>query len=444
MSVLNTTIPLSKIVKAAAIDLGEDFTKVEATFNHFAVRGFKKLSNEILRLGINRVILPIHQSLKTATLPLDFKKESFVGTIDANGNKYAFETKGNITTEVREEACIDKCEECNQALDICEKLEVVESKTSVVINNQTYENITYRYLEAGTYYVIKKQWVYNTVLQHVEQLTTKEFITDFDMLECGCIAPTAQNISKIETHCFDCYAACYSPCCNDSNLGTYRIFEDLGIIQFDRKIQYNKVYLEYYGCLPKKNGVFHVPEVAEETLIYFVKYKANEHKKSVTETEKQRIWRSYTIEKNNLSIILGRISLSDFRNIIYKGPQFQIRQADYCNFISTLNYNTAPAIMPAAQAPIFIPPAVQQVGLEIGTFRYIGIANEDNFTVTQLINKRIFGVYKDGSLFVIIPESATLDANKKEVKYISTTGQFLFSVAFQPQEDCFIQYQDKA
>ena len=249
MSVLTNTIPLSKIVKAAAIDLGEDFTKVEATFNHFAVRGFKKLSNEILRLGIIRVVLPMHRSLKTVKLPLDFKRESFIGIIDSNGRKHAFEPKGNITTEVREEACVDSCDQCNQALDICEKLQVTESRSNVLINNQTYENITYKYLESGTYYTIKKVWVYNTVLQQVEQLTTKEFITTFDMLECGCIAPTATNIDKIQTNCFDCYSACYSQKCgNDINgLGSYKIFEEQGIIQFERKIQYDKIYLPGYS-----------------------------------------------------------------------------------------------------------------------------------------------------------------------------------------------------
>lgn len=443
MSVLNNTIPLSKIVKAATIDLGEDFTKVEATFNHHAVRGFKKLSNELLRLGIKKIILPIHQSLKTVTLPLDFKSESFVGIIDSNGYKHAFENTPTITTEVEEEQCVDKCEKCHQALDICEKLEVTEERYNVEINNQTYENITYRYLEAGTYYVIKKLWIFNTVLQQAEKITTKEFITDFDMLECGCIAPSQENINKIQEHCFDCYSSCYTPCCyGDINgLGGYKIYEEKGIIQFDRRIQYDKIYLEYTGCLPKKNGVFHVPEVAEETLIAFVKHQSQQHKNAVSLGEKDRLWKRYITEKNNLSVIIGRISLSSFRQIMYKGPKFNIREEDYCNFVSTLNYNTT-TTLPAPSATVFIPPPVKQAGLAIGTFRYIGVGNEDNFTETQLINKKIFGVFKDGILFVLVPESAILDPNKKEVKYIKATGQFIFTVSFQPGEDAFIQYQD--
>lgn len=326
MSILNNTIPLSKIVKAAAIDLGEDFTKVEATFNHFAVRGLKKLSNELLRLGISRVILPIHSAFKTANLPLGFKKESFVGVIDSNtGHKYALENISTITTEVTEEKCIDKCDQCHQALDICEKLEVVEERSIVDINGQSYENITYRYLEAGTYYVIKKVWIYNTKLSEVEKITTKEFLTSFDMLECGCIAHTNQNISKIQEHCFDCYSSCYTPCCS-GGVGGYKIFEEKGIIQFDRRIQFDKIYLEYSGCLPKKNGVFHVPEVAEETLIYFVKFKANEHRKSIPQNEKDRMWKGYLSEKKNLSIIVGRFSVSAFKHKINKGPKFNTEE----------------------------------------------------------------------------------------------------------------------
>lgn len=443
MSVLNNTIPLSKIVKAAAIDLGEDFTKVEATFNHHAVRGFKKLSNELLRLGITRIILPIHPSFKTVTLPLDFKTESFVGVIDNNGHKHAFENTPTITTEVEEEKCVDKCEKCHQAVDICEKLEVVEQSTSVIINEQTYENITYRYLEAGTYYVIKKIWIYNTKLGEAEKITTKEFITEFDMLECGCIAPSQENINKIHEHCFECYSSCYTPCCyGDVNgLGGYKIYEEKGIIQFDRKIQYDKIYLEYNGCLPKKNGVFHVPEVAEETLIYYVKFKSNEHKKSISETEKQRMWRGYVIEKNNLSVILGRFSLSSFRQIMYKGPKFNIRETDYCNFVSTLNYNHTNHL-PTQAAQVFIPPPIRQIGIEIGTFRYTGIGNEDSFTRDALKNKKIFGVFKDGALYTIIQANQTLNPLKKEVKYIKETGQFIFTVSFQAEEDSFIQYQD--
>lgn len=336
MCTLNT-IPLSKIVKAAAIDLGEDFTKVEATFNHHAVRGFKKLTREILRLPVERVILPIHRSLKTATLPLNFKRVVFVGGIDECGHMYPFEINSKITPHnVAEVSCVDKCKECNQALDICEKLEVTEEKKTVIINGQSYENITYKYLEGGSYYLVKKIWVFNSVTSTVEEITTKDFVTEFDMLKCGCIAPTTENIHKIETHCNECYCCCYAPCSiGDAHGATsYRIFEEQDMIQLDRKTPFEKVYIEFETSLFKKDGVFYVLEDAEETLTYYVVFKHIEHDKSVSETAKDRIWKSYVREKNILQIVLGRISLSSFRQIMYKTPQFNVRGEAGCSTVT--------------------------------------------------------------------------------------------------------------
>ena len=151
------------------------------------------------------------------------------------------------------------------------------------------------------------------------------------------------------------------------------------------------------------------------------------------------------MEKENLSIIIGRFTLSSFRQILYKGPKFNIRQEEYCNFVSTLNYssNTATAInLPAPLSPVFIPPPVTQLGIEIGTFRYTGVGDEVGFTRDLLKNKKVFGVFKDGQLFTLLSTDETLNPNKKEVKYIKVTGQFIFTVSFQPGEDAFIQYQD--
>lgn len=78
---------------------------------------------------------------------------------------------------------------------------------------------------------------------------------------------------------------------------------------------------------------------------------------------------------------------------------------------------------------------------KVKTYDYTGIGGEDNFTPAAglLVNKSIVGAFKDGVEFRIISSGTPAS---KEVKYTSSTGNFLWSIPFETGEPGFIQYQD--
>lgn len=92
-----------------------------------------------------------------------------------------------------------------------------------------------------------------------------------------------------------------------------------------------------------------------------------------------------------------------------------------------------------------------------GTFDYYGIGGEDDFTSASTItpigsapagvtiiprdirNKTILGAYKDGIEFNVIL-SGTFNPDIKQVLYTPATGNFLWSIPFEPSEHTLIQY----
>jgi hypothetical protein len=351
---VENTVPIKSVVKAAAIDLGEDYLRVDTTFSHWAARGLKKLSREILRGGLKRELLNVHKNFKTVKLPIDFEKEAFVGFVDDCGHKHALFAKGYIAATLADEDCSDQCEKCNQDLDICEDLVTDDVVELVTFPNgpETYEKRISKFIENGKYLEVTTTPVWNMTTEEVEYNVSKKFITEFDMLECGCVAKTEENIAKIKDKCYDTYCKCYAPCAEtQGDLGGYKIFEEEGIIQFDKSFAFDKIYLEYYGSLPKIKGQFHVPKVAFETLVAFIKFKFNQHKKSVTLQERRELERYYITEKENMNIILCRISLSDIIDSVRRIPKFEINGNPYCLdaggstfYISAKKQEAAPAI----------------------------------------------------------------------------------------------------
>lgn len=324
-NIFNHTVSLISAVKAAVIDTREDFTKVEATYSHWAVRILKDANHKLLRLGAFRGIFPIHASFKTANIPLGCRRITFIGIIDECGHKHSLREKNYLVGKVEEEVCIDKCPECNQGKDICENLTITEEKSNGhqltdSTGTQTYINTSTKYFENGGYYLVKKQWVLNIALNLVQEIITKDFIVEFDMLKCGCIAPTEDNIAKVKEHCYDCYCACFTPCREDSyDIGGYRVLED--IIQFDLSIPYDKIYIEWEGMLPKKNGVYHIPEVAFEMIVSGIKTKRSWNNRSIPLTERQMDKADFVEKYNDCQRIVGRMGIGVILDSFNKIPK---------------------------------------------------------------------------------------------------------------------------
>lgn len=309
------TVPLSSAVKAAALDCGEDFTKVEATFSHWAVRILKDVNRKLLRMGGIRATIPVNANLKTATLPLGMIRVTFVGVIDDCGEKHSLLQNSNLVGYVEEIQCVEKCTECGQAEDICENLAVTEEFTTEVLTDSTgtytYTNTTTKILEGDKYYLIKKRWVLNIDKNLVQEIVTKEFITEFDMLRCGCPANTDDNLDKIKEHCSDCYSTCYSPCRKGVDVG-YRVIDDTIHLESN---YYKKIYVEGEGVLVKKEGTYHVPEVAFEMIVAGIKHRRTWNKNHIQKYIKDMDKADFVEKYKDCQKILGRIALTTITDI---------------------------------------------------------------------------------------------------------------------------------
>lgn len=321
-------IPLVRAVNAAIIDSWEDIGKVQQRYTHWGAREFKKLNRQVLKTGKRQAIITINRSTNTATLPADFYEETFVGILD-NGKKYPLVLRTDLvdSKNVDEIECVDRCPKCNQDKAICNDLTITEDTTLVTIEGSNYEQTVIKKLYPnGDYYLETKIPIWDIVDEQVVFTTQKEFITAIDLKPCGCIDDTPENVEKIQCCCPDVYYSHYAPCDNSciENYGGYKIFEGSGLIQFDKIGKFKTVYLEYRGYLHKKNGQYHIPEVAFETIVEGIKFKAIEAKRNVPNNDKLFRLEMYRNARKNMEKELGRISLSQIVQSIGMTPKFDV------------------------------------------------------------------------------------------------------------------------
>lgn len=325
---LKRFVPINKVVSAAIVDTHEDIGKVEQVYSHWAARGVKKLDREVLHTTRRKVILTVNRSTNTATLPPDFDEETFVGII-AGGKKVPLRLRPELidTKNTEEIPCEDKCEKCNQNKAICDDLTITETASAVIINDVTYEQlVTKKMYPDGSYYLETRIPVWDVTAGEVIYTTTKQHIATIDLKPCGCIEETAENIQTIQCCCPEVYNCYYAPC-DDSctvDYGGYKIFEETGIIQFDKIGKFTKVYIEYWAFLTKRNGRYYIPAIAFETLVEWVKYKSVQNRKSAPDRVIDRWFENYRRERSSMEKVLGRISLSMIIQAASMTPKFDI------------------------------------------------------------------------------------------------------------------------
>jgi hypothetical protein len=436
----NSTVPLSDAVKAMAMRTYEDYTKVKSTYSHFAALAWDEINRQYIGSKIEKSLLPVHQGLKTVSIPLGAKDVVFVGLIDDCGYKIPLTNKGKITSGVPVVSCEEKCTSCNQIKDICEQLvDFPLEETVVNIDGQDYVNTTKKYFENGVYFIKKIIWAKDYVSNTVKEVLATEFIENFDMLECGCIAPTETNIGKIKDNCYSCYCSCYAPCReSEYDLGGYKVFKHQGIIQLEKNIGYDKIYVEWRSGLPRVNGELVLPEEAFESVIQGGIYFSTQHKKNVPLGVIDKNFKAYKIAKSNMHIERCRITLDAILKSATKIPKFDLSlniSDCFLNVISNSNQavnNTQPA---------FIPPIPQVSGNSVFLIPYTSEGLGEDFIVfSTLINKNIFGVFKDGQGFIPVNKDSEFDTSKKQFKYFPDLGKIQFSIPFYGTEDAFVQY----
>lgn len=323
-------VPISKAVKQAVMDMYEDFGKVEARYNAWAIRGIKKLTNETLKSNKRYAMLNVNHNLNSAVLPPDFEEAIYVGWIDECGKKWQLTLNGSITNPklIDEIPCDNQCDkQCDcYPKQLCCDLESTQVINRILINDTYYdETVTSTLLPSGEFYEVTTTPIAGS--EGIEYITTKKYVTSFDVEECGCIKKTKKNDSKLKVCAWDQYTCYCTPCSyGDTDFGGYNIFPENNTIMFDGAMKFSKVYVEYRGGLPKKGNEYLIPEVTFETIINFTKFKSVENKKGVSLADRGWHWERYMIERGNMVKILGRISLSDVIHSALLVPKFDVNQ----------------------------------------------------------------------------------------------------------------------
>lgn len=336
---LKKLVPLSKVVNGAILDMWGDAGKDQQLAFYFAASEFKDMQRQTLKNGIRHALITVNQNTRTASLPPDFDEETFVGYI-RHGKKIPIPLRTNLINErsITTIECEDTCKKCGQDADICNDLTVTVSTEIVVLNSsQTATKTTIKKLYPDGSYYLETTVPYNVAPENdvIAYATTKEFIAAIDLLDCGCINPTVENIETIRDCCYDCYCAhymgCSSVCDNDS--GGYKIFIETGQIQFDYKFRHTQVYLEYRGFIPKLNGQLAVPAVAETALREATKFRMIEGKKNVSNPDKLFRLNMKNIARRAMIKTMARLSIDDIVYAVSLTPKFDWTAPswnDYC------------------------------------------------------------------------------------------------------------------
>jgi len=327
-------VPLSMAVNAAMIDTYADRGRATQRFSHWASRGLKELYSHALPKIKHKVWLTVNKNTHTATLPLDFSHETFIGFIDARWHKVPLKLNNSIvdSRNIVDVECEDACPKCKQDKSICNDLVITEEKNIIVINDSTYEETIIKKLYPnGDYYLETTTPYLNIGTNNVEYAPPKkEFIVNFDLKPCGCLETTQQNTDNLIKFCPDIYCNYYAPCdsaCNTS-VGGYKVFTETGLIQMDHHYPYDKVYIEYDGFITKIKGQYYIPYVAFETVVEWIKLRAIKDNKNVPRWQKLDQERYYTTAKGNMMIVLRRASLAYIMQSISSLPKFDV---DYNN-----------------------------------------------------------------------------------------------------------------
>lgn len=326
---LKRTVPLKRCVAAAISDLHEDFGRLEQPMTHNIARGLKKITRETLKTGLKKVTLTVNQSTRSATLPPDFDSEEGVYIINREGFKVPLKLNNKIvdSKNIEDIPCEDECPVCHQDKAICEDIKITEETVYVVVNGITaQQTIIKKCYPNGDFYLETRIPVWDVESSGIIYTTTKEFITHIDLKDCGCIDETPENIDKIRCLCPDVWCTYYAPCDNNCivDYGGYRIFDDNNIIYFDNPSHFVKVYIEYWGYMIKKNGQYHVPEFAFETLVEYGKDKWLWNKRNIPRWERQDQRAKYREERASMEKLMGRIGLSQIIQAIGLIPKFDL------------------------------------------------------------------------------------------------------------------------
>lgn len=325
---IKLVIPLAACVNGAAMEMYEDLSKVERRYYYFGAAVLEDVNNQTLKSGKRRAFFTVNKRFNTINIDCDFIQELFIGVINKQGERVPFHRNWrlidteNIETIPDDVECEEKCTGCfSKAL--CNDLQTTETIRLVDINGTDYEETRTMTLQPdGNYIAIISTPYYNNITSEVEYLTKKKIITTLDLEPCGCVQSTPENVDKIRDCNYDCYCTWCSPVCCDYEEVGYRVFPETSTIKFDSNFHGDKVYMEWRGSLPKRNGEYVVPFLAKRYIIESIKFMAIQNKKNVTMWERREQERYRAAARSDMEKVMSQDTLHNIMYALMTVPKF--------------------------------------------------------------------------------------------------------------------------
>lgn len=310
-------VTMDEIVKAALSDIYDDNQVGYERYEFLAIRGWRELNLFVIK-SQRKVFLNVDPTTNTVSLPYDFIRYSFIGYIDACGERVPLSFNPDLANSLQKAAC--DCH-CGCVSSLCREVKYDLAEEIVTIEGTPYTKTVKRMIfkdcfieESKIPIAVYDEVEGEPVLQEVKFETEIKQLCRLDVKPCGCIESSTENINKLRA------CGCTSLCCGVHN-ESFNVFKDAGIIQLDGN-SIKKIYLEYYGDLPCVDGDYMVPEIAFEAIVAFAKWMAVEDKKGVSETVITRKYNRWISARKNLRKAKNTSTISRIIKALTSLPSF--------------------------------------------------------------------------------------------------------------------------
>jgi hypothetical protein len=250
-----------------------------------------------------------------------------VGLINIKGEKVSIPINHKLANLSSIEEKENSCSACGQNKSACEEIKVSETYKILELGGGAYTQTTTKKMHPnGDYYLETKTPTLKLGSDEIVYVIDKKFIANIKIKTCGCINEAPENLNIVRDCCEEVYYKYFTaiaPSCT-SDIGSYQIFEESGLIQLSHNFRFSKVYLEYAGFMPKINGQYYVPRVCFEALVEWTKWKSIANRRGV---ERWRILDqkdNYLTERKNMNINLNLISLNTIIDAVGLTPKFNL------------------------------------------------------------------------------------------------------------------------
>jgi hypothetical protein len=305
-------VPITEALNYASIDDYDDGQVLRQRFNNWALRGYRKLKLNLLR-RVKTVLIKVSPGTQTIKYPDDYSRYSEVGYYDGCGNYELMDKVSLVEVDNPKVQC--SCVAC-LSHGLCDAVSYDKTEEIISINGVDYTKTTIRQLDkASQSYMeeVTEPFWDETDLQVVMRTHSKS-LCDLELLPCGCVAPTEENITALKNCCccglYHYYSSC-SPCSSSDSFAT----DDENRVMHIFASMAQVIRLTYVADVPMVNGRVYVPEISLECIASWILFKRDE-RRNIAVVQKQFSYLRYKQERSELRKNIIPIRASVIRNAL--------------------------------------------------------------------------------------------------------------------------------